>query len=128
MMTTSSKEAMNQAPAKISQSFIIGARAQECLGGEGSESHPISVELRIRSARDSSIPRDRARESERLEPARSSSKKILLANFHFSDFGTTIMRSRIIIFFLTSLFNDSIHSTSCNRRPLQIFHEEWKGE
>jgi hypothetical protein len=58
----------------------------------------------------------------------ASSSKILLANFFLSDFGIAPSRFSIIIFFLTSLFIDSIHSTSCNKRPLQIFHEEWKGE
>src|SRR5579862_1085130 len=44
------------------------------------------------------------------------------------DFGTAADAVPTCIFFLTSIFIDSIQSTSCNNAPLQIFHEEWKGE
>ena len=60
----------------------------------------------------------------------ANAQKILLTFLH-DFFAVTLvhdLRDCIIIFFLTSFFNNSIHSTSCSKRPLHIFHEKWKGE
>jgi len=52
-------------------------------------------------------------------------------NFNFflsGDFSPSTERDDAIIFCLTSLFIDSIHSNSCNKSPLQQSMKNGKGE
>ena len=44
------------------------------------------------------------------------------------DFGVTTCAAAIVIFFLTSFFNNSIHQLVAVKHHCNIFHEEWKGE
>ena len=73
----------------------------------------------------------RARTSSRLAFCKNCNviaSRFFLAQVTRGDFGATCSARNSIIFLLTSFCVDSIHSISCNKRPLQDSMKNGKGE